>query len=158
MVGKWKAINGNGLTLSTLVASLKSIASGLTTFFLLDPLACLGKLVAIPLELPATGPIYYQPEFTSRSKGHTTPTTLFIAILPFIIFLSIFLPYCFECLPSGLIQKLVLVDDLAGSKLASVLVVDQKLVVALGYMVRKRLVSLAAAAAADVAVVGPVRE
>jgi hypothetical protein len=118
------------------------------TFFLLDPLACLGRLVAIPLELPATGPIYHQPNSTSRIKGHTALTTLFIAILPFIISLSIFLPDCFVHFPSGLIQKLVLAVD---SKLASELVVDLELVVALEYMVRKRLVSLVAAAAvADV--------
>jgi hypothetical protein len=126
--------NETGLTLRTLVASLKSIASGLTTFFLLDPLACLGRLVAIPLELPATGPIYHQPNSTFRIKGHTTLTTLFIAILPFIISLSIFLPYCFVHFPSGLIQKLVLAVD---SKLASELVVDLKLVAALEYMARK---------------------
>jgi hypothetical protein len=115
---------------------------------LLDPLACLGRLVAIPLELPATGPIYYQHSHTDMPlKGHTTLTTLFIAILPFIISLSIFHPYCFVHFPSGLIQKLVLAVD---SKLASVLVVDLKLVVALEYMARKRLVSLAAAAVADV--------
>ena len=116
------------------MASLKSIASGLTTFFLLDPLACLGRLVAIPLELPATGPIYHQHNSTSRIKGHTTPTTLFIAILPFIISLSILLPYCFVHFLSGLIQKLVLAVD---SKLASELVVDLKLVAALEYMARK---------------------
>jgi len=146
-----KGDNESGLTLRTLVASLKSIASGLTTFFLLDPLACLGRLVAIPLELPATGAIYHQPNSTSRIKGHTTLTTLFIAILPFIISLSIFLPDCFVHFLSGLVQKLVLAVD---STLASVLVVDQKLVVALEYMVRKRLVSLAAA----VGVVGFVQE
>jgi hypothetical protein len=144
--------NETVLTLRTLVASLKSIASGLTTFFLLDPLASLGRLVAIPLELPATGPIYHQPNSTFRIKGHTTLTTLFIAILPFIISLSIFLPYCFVHFLSGLIQKLVLAVD---SKLASVLVVDLKLVVALEYMVRTQVVSLAAAVAD---VVGSVRE
>jgi hypothetical protein len=147
-----KGDNETVLTLRTLVASFKSIASGLTTFFLLDPLACLGILVAIPLELPATGPIYHQPDSTFRIQGHTTPTTLFIAILPFIISLSILLPYCFVRFLSGLIQKLVLAVE---SKLASELVVDQKLVVALEYMVRKQVVSLAAAAAvAVVAVVG----
>lgn len=132
-----------GLTLRTLVASFKSIASGLTTFFLLEPLACLGRLVAIPLELPATGAIYHQRNSTFGNKGHTTPTTLFIAILPFIISLSIFPPYCFVHFPSGSIQKRVLDVD---SKLA-----DPKLVVALEYMVRKRRVSLAAVASvADV--------
>jgi len=65
-------------------------------------------------------------------------------MLPFIISLSILLRYCFVCFPSGLIQKLVLVANL---ELASVLVVDQKLVVALEYMVRKQVVSLAVAAA-----------
>ena len=134
-----------GLTLRTLVASFKSIASGLTTFFLLEPLACLGRLVAIPLELPATGAIYHQRNSTFGNKGHTTPTTLFIAILPFIISLSIYLPYCSLHFPSGSVQKLVFDVD---SKLASVLVADPKRVVALEYMARKRLVSLAAVASA----------
>ena len=48
------------------------------------------------------------------------------------------------CFPSGLIQKPVLVADL---ELASVLVVDQKLVVAFVYMVRTQVVSLPAAVA-----------